>query len=567
MKTIFLLLKPRLLSAFNDLRPGKKRRNPWIRIFISAAIGIFFWLGTFIICYRILFYFQSVQDFGNILAIKLLSMVIILFFSLLIFSNIINCLSHLYLSYDLQLLHSLPVSAGDIFFSRWLVSTFDSSWMVVLFSLPVFLSYGIIYNAGVFFYLIVFTAIIFMCLLSSALSSILVLLGAKILPAGRIRTILIFLGIILVLMLLLALRLTRPEQLVNPESFASAVLYLSSMQTPSLPLLPTTWLTDAVKAALASEFKSSLFNIALSGSCAFMFIFFANIIAETVYFSGFSKSQTTPSRLFTPVRYRGLHWENFLNFLPRTAKAFAVKEIRTFFRDSTQWPQLFLMAALIVIYLYNFSVLPLDKSPIKTIYLQNLFSFLNMGLAAFVLSAIAVRFVFPAVSLEGAAFWIVQAAPVSLKTFLWIKFFVYYFPLIIMAELLIVVSNILLQVSSFMMTLSIITVFCLVPAVVAMGIGLGAVYPDFKSENPAQIVTSFGGLLFMILCFALIAAVIILEAGPVYYIFMAGMHNQSLTLWQIAWLIGSFTIALLICLFAVICPMRLGERSLKMKIN
>jgi ABC-2 type transport system permease protein len=53
---------------------------------------------------------------------------------------------------------------------------------------------------------------------------------------------------------------------------------------------------------------------------------------------------------------------------------------------------------------------------------------LNVGLAAFVLSAIAARFVFPAVSTEGEAFWIIQAAPVALKTFLWIKFFLYAIP-------------------------------------------------------------------------------------------------------------------------------------------
>ncbi len=562
MKTIFELLKPRIFSSLNNLRRGNKR-NLWIRLLIFGVIGLLFWGGTFIICYRILLYFQSVQDFGNVLAMKLLSMMVMTFFALLIFSNIINCLSHLYLSRDLQLLHSFPVSAKDIFFSRWLISTFDSSWMILLFSLPVFLSYGIIYKAGIFFYLIVFLAIIFMCLLTSAASSILVLFGAKILPAGRIRTILILLGVILVLLLISVLRLTRPEQLVNPDSFASAILYLNSMQTPSSPLLPTTWITDAIKAGLQKEFSSSLFNIALLGSCAFMFLFFAGIIAQTSYFKGFSKSQTTPQRLFAPVKSQGLQWENLLNFLPRTAKAFAIKEIRTFFRDSTQWPQLFLMAALIVIYLYNFSVLPLDKSPINTVFLQNLFSFLNMGLAAFVLSALAVRFVFPAVSTEGAAFWIIRAAPVSLKTFLWIKFFVYYFPLIIMAELLIVASNLLLQVSTFMMVLSVLTIFCLVPAMVAMGVGLGAVYPNFQSENPAQVVTSFGGLLFMILCFALIATVIILEAGPVYYIFMAGMRHQSLALWQIAWLIGSFTLALFLCIFAIIYPMRLGERNLR----
>ena len=564
MNTVLSLLRPRILSAINNLRPDNEK-NSWVRIFMYGTVGIVFWIVIFIIFYRVLFYFQSVQDFGNILAMKLISMLIMTFFTLLLFSNIVNCLSHLYLSQDLPLLHSLPVSSKDIFFSRWIISTFDSSWMIVAFSLPVFLSYGLIYKAGIIFYVIFLLAIILMCLIASALSGILVLLGAIILPAGRIRTILIILGVIMVLILILVLRLIRPEQLVNPDSFASVVLYLNSMQTPNSPLLPTTWITDAIKAALNGEIKSCLFNIALTGTCAFMLIFISNITAQAAYFMGFSKSQTTPQRLFAPVKYKDYNWESLLNFLPRESKAFAVKEIRTFFRDSSQWPQLFLMAALIAIYLYNFSVLPLDNSPIKNIYLQNLFSFLNIGLAAFVLTAIAARFVFPAVSMEGEAFWIVQAAPVSTKNFLWIKFFLYYIPLVILAEVLVVVSNLLLRVSPFMMALSAITIFCLVPAVVGMAIGLGAVYADFKSENPAQVVTSFGGLLFMILCFSLIALVIILEAGPVYYIFIANLRGQSFSLLQIIWSIISFIFTLFLCLLAIFYPIYLGEKKLRIR--
>ena len=305
--------------------------------------------------------------------------------------------------------------------------------------------------------------------------------------------------------------------------------------------------------------------MALSSSCAFTLIFLNESLSGLTYFHGFSQAQTTAKRLFKPVKLNGWNWEHLLNFLSRPAKAFAVKEIRSFFRDSTQWPQLFLIGALIVVYLYNFSVLPLDRSPIKTVYLQNVFSFFNMGLASFVLSAVAARFVFPAVSMEGEAFWIIQAAPVSIKTFLWIKFFLYCVPLFIMSEILIVVSNILLQVTSFMMFLSVATIFFLVPAVVATAIGLGSVYPDFKSENPALSVTSFGGLLFMLCCFGLIVLVIILEAGPVYYLFMSVMHSKNLSIMQITWSVISFALVLFLCILATLYPMHMGEKSLQIK--
>ncbi len=558
---LITLLSPRLLSAGNGLKSGSQN-NQRTRYILFFIVGLVFWTGAFLIFYRVLNYFQSVQDFGDILAMKLLSMMIITFFTLLLFSSIINCLSHLYLSRDLSLIHSMPVSIRDIFLSRWLASVFDSSWMVAAFSIPILLSYGFVYKAGIPFYLVSFGAILCMCLMASAASSLVVLAGAALLPAGKIRTLFVILGVMLALLLIIVLRMLRPEQLVNPESFASVVLYLNSIQALNLPYLPSTWVTDTVRFALKSDWKPSLFNLALCVSCFFSLIFINEMVAGAIYFRGFSRAQTTAKRLFAPVRFFGKSWEGLLWFLSRPAQAFAVKEIRSFFRDSTQWPQLFLICALIVVYLYNFSVLPLASAPIKTVYLQNIFSFLNVGLAAFVLSAIAARFVFPAVSMEGEAFWIIQAAPVSIKTFLWIKFFLYFVPLLVLSEILIIASNLFLGVTPFMMFLSVVTIFFLVPAIVALAVGLGARYPDFKSENPALSVTSFGGILFMLLSFGLIALVIVLEAGPVYKIFMNRMYGQRFSPTQIVWITLSFAFSLFLCVFAVFYSMKLGEKNL-----
>ena len=562
MNELTALLRPRLLSfknAGNSLSAGNRR----IRILLFTAIGLAFWLGAFWVFYRVLHYFQGIEEFGDILAGKLLSMVLLTFFSLLAFSAIIASLSKLYLSRDLPLVHSMPVPRGRIFLARWLESTLDSSWMVILFSLPVFLSYGIVYEAGPFFYLTAGMAILSLCLIASALSVLVVIVAAALLPAGRIRTVFVFFGLLLILALIFAFRLMRPERLVNPETFSTLVLYLREMATPGSPFLPTTWAFDSLQAALSGQSCETLFHLALAWSCALALIFIATWTAEAFYFPGYTKAQTTTEKLFPHRNGQRAKIHLFFFRFEGPAWAFAVKEMRTFFRDQTQWPQLFLIAALIVIYLYNFSVLPLGESQTRTIYLQNIFSFLNMGLASFVLTAIAARFVYPAVSFEGEAFWIVRAAPISLRTFLWVKFIVYGFPLLILAEILIVSSNILLQVKPFMMILSVVTVLLTTPGVVALGIGLGAAYPDFRSENPAQAVTSFGGLLFMLLAAVFIAAVIVLEAGPVYQLFMADFRGRGLAVGQWLWMVVSFSLVLFLSLLAVWIPMRFGERRLR----
>ncbi len=561
MSEILTLLKPRFLSFKNRGLSGNLKGRK-LRCFLFGTIGLAFWGGTFFIFYRVLAYFQGLEDLGDILAYKLLSMALITFFSLLIFSGILTSLSKLYLSRDLSLVHSMPVSREKIFLSRWIESTMDSSWMVLIYSLPFFLPYGLVYKAGVFYYAMLGANLLPFCLIASSLSVLMVMLVAVCLPAGRIRSIFIFLGLFLFLVLLFSFRLIRPERFAHPESFMTVMAYLKTLESSHSPFLPTTWFFDSLRAALSGTMGSAFFHSVLSWSGAIAMIFIATWVSGAVYFKGLSKAQTVPRRSFSNASSGGRRHGLFFDFLSGPARAFVGKEVKTFFRDQTQWSQVFLIIALIVIYLYNFSVLPLEGGPRRMKYLQNLLSFLNMGLAAFVLSAVSARFVFPAVSLEGDAFWIVKSSPVSIRTFLWIKFFIYLVPLLFLAELLIVVTNVLLHVTPFMMIISIVTIFLVVPGVISMGIGLGAVYPDFQSENPAQSVTSLGGLIYMTLCIGFIASVIMLEAGPVYNILMTGIRGGSLRGLQWFWLAGSFSVVLILCILAVAIPMRIGERRI-----
>lgn len=557
MKDIITLLKPRFLS-FKNKGLFKNDSGRGYKLALFGSIGIFFWGGIFVVSLRVIGYFKEIEGLGDILAYKLLSMVLLTLFSLLVFSNILTSLSKLYLSRDLFLLNSMPVPSYKIFIARWMESTLDSSWMVIVYTLPVFISYGFVYRAGFFFYGNIVLVILILSIISAGISVIVIMIVVNFVPANRIRNIFIFIGLCFFIILFIAFRFLRPERLVDPEAFSNVLFYLRSLKAPAPPYLPSTWAFDSIKATLSGHIMQGLFHTMLSLSWAGVMVFSAIIISNAYYFKGLSKTQTAQVRLFK-YKYSG---HRFFGFLSRPCKAFILKEIRTFFRDQTQWSQLFLIAALVVIYVYNFNALPLEKAPIKTIYLQNLLSFLNIGLAGFVLITITARFAYPAVSSERDAFWLVKSAPIDLRHYLWIKFFIYFLPLLVLTEILIIATNILLKVSPFMMALSTVDIFLLVPGVVSMGIGFGAAYPDFKSENPAQTVTSFGGLLFMMVCAGYVGAVIIIQAGPVYRIFMADIHGKILTVFEWVWVLGSFTLVFSLSIAAVMVPMKFGEKRL-----
>ncbi len=558
MKDVITLLKPRILS-FKNKGLTITNSGGLFKLFLFGTAGILFWGGVFAVSLRVLGYFKGIAELGDILANKLLSMVLLTLFSLLIFSSILTFLSKLYLSKDLTLVHSMPVSSFKIFFARWIESTLDSSWMVIVYTLPVFISYGIVYQAGPIFYGNIVLVLLFLSIIASGISAFLVIIAVIVVPASRIRSVFILLGLCFFLILFFAFRFIRPERLVDPEVFATTLIYLKALKAPAPLYLPSTWAFDSINAVLSGRITDALFHTGLSMSFACAIVFMMIIVADAIYFKGLSKTQTASARL---LKYNE-HGRSLFGFLSRPVRAFAIKEIRTFFRDQTQWSQLFLVGALVVIYIYNFNALPLEKAPIKTIYLQNLLSFLNLGLAGFVLTAVTARFAYPAVSIEKEAFWLVTSSPIPLRKYLWIKFFIYFLPLLVLTEILIVATNILLNVTPFMMALSTITVFFIVPGVVSMGVGFGAAYPDFKTENPTQTVTSFGGLIFMIVCAGYIGTVIVVEAGPVYNLFMADIRGRALTLFEWIWIFGSFALAFILSLLAIALPMRFGENKLR----
>jgi ABC-2 type transport system permease protein len=245
-----------------------------------------------------------------------------------------------------------------------------------------------------------------------------------------------------------------------------------------------------------------------------------------------------------------------------STKAMMIKDVKVFLRDTRQWSQLILLFALVVVYLFNFKALPLNKVPGISFYLENIISFLNVGLAGFVLSAVAVRFIYPAISLEGKSFWVIMSAPIELRRLIWSKFWTSLVPLLLLAEALIVLSNTFLHVTQFMMIISTVTIFLITIAIVSIGIGIGAVYPRFRVEDVAQIHSGFGGLIYMIICVTFIVLVIFLEAWPTYLIFMARTRKYFLSYLQWIEVIFCFCLTVSIILAAIFIPIKIGLKRL-----
>jgi ABC-2 type transport system permease protein len=279
-----------------------------------------------------------------------------------------------------------------------------------------------------------------------------------------------------------------------------------------------------------------------------------------LYHNGFSKAQEGAERKIRR-RLRG-PVSGFLSFLSPSRREFILKDLRLFFRDNTQWSQLILLAVLLMVYLFNIKSLPLHSGERVPFRLVTLISFLNLGLAGFVLAAVAARFVFPAISLEGRQMWLLRSSPLDPRAMLWSKYWMGTLPLLVLALVITIFTNWLLHASVFMMGVAVGTIVFYTLAASALALSFGALYPQFGTENAAQIPTSFGGLVYMMSSLSLLAAIIMVEAGPVTDQLRVERfsHPSSSTTAQLM-----FTGAIVAgtCIAATILPLRMALRTIE----
>jgi ABC-2 type transport system permease protein len=561
LRALGFLLRPRWLGARN--RALRLSRPERVQMAFLGLLALAFGAAVFLLFRRALNYFLAVPDLGPVLTYKMLGMVFMAFFSILLFSNIVTSLSTFFLSRDLDRLASAPIPPARFFYSRFLETLFDSSWMVILFAVPAFLAYGVVHRTGPLFYLAVVATLPPFLVIPCAIGITLTALLVNIFPARRTKDILLLLSIVAVAVLYLFFRMLQPERLVKPEAFADFMEFLGAMQAPTSSFLPSTWAAETLFPLLGMRGGSPGFYYLLLTSTAAVSAMGSELVLRYLFLPGWTKAQEGRQARLT----RQAIWERLLRWLTapfsEQTQLIVIKDVKTFFRDTSQWSQLILLLALVVVYVYNFSVLPLTGSPLVTFYFKNVIAFLNLALAGFVVSAVSVRFIFPSISLEGRAFWVLRTAPLGLRRLWWAKFWVGLAPLLVLGEVLVLATNSYLRVMPFMTWLSSLTLFGMTFGVVSLGLAVGAAFPNFDADNAARVAAGAGGLLYMILCMSFIGLVVVLEAWPVYVLFYSWLRQTPISVGGWMGVIASIASVLVVNVAVFVAATRYGLRRLE----
>ncbi len=551
------LLLPVWWSARNRAR--RRERGDTSRALLFGAVSVLVALTIFAVVFWLTWQLLDYEELGDYLVRLGLSWLFLTFLSFLVFSAIVTALSTFFLSEDLRLLLAAPLDRTRLFYSRFAKTLGQSSWMVVVFLAPVLLALGLARCAGLGYYAAIPLAVLPFVVLPVAVGSMVTLVLVNVFPARRARDILMLMGLLFAVTLILLLRFLRPERLLGAQALPDLTDFFATLQSPVTPLFPSFWAGEALFAALQG--RADWLHLGALWTSALFATALARSAFRRLYFGGWSKAQEARKARFTRLTLL----ETLARRLPLTPahRHLLLKDLKVFLRDTTQWSQLLLLLALVFVYLYNFRVLDLERIPYVSGLVKNAYAFVNLGLASFVLAAVSVRFVFPAVSAEGRAFWIIQSSPVPARAFLWSKFWTGFIPVLCLAGPLTLLSNEFLGASLFLKVLTGVAIVFMTLALVGLATGMGARHPRFTAENITQVAGSYGGISFMILAVQFIVAEIALLAWPSFTYLWHDLHSLPIPLTRRALMAISFGAALGLSLGVFWSSMRRGVQALE----
>jgi ABC-2 type transport system permease protein len=209
--------------------------------------------------------------------------------------------------------------------------------------------------------------------------------------------------------------------------------------------------------------------------------------------------KTPPGRGWVGRVDAGLRW------LWEPYRALVTKDIKLFWRDTTQWSQFVLFFGIMAVYIASLR----DRSTVMDSSAWRAFVIcLNIGACTLILATLTSRFVFPLISLEGRRFWVVGLAPLTFRQLMMQKFWLSVCTTSVFTISLVTLSCYMLRVEPIFFALSLYSIVITNFGLSGLAVGLGSLFPNFQEDNPARIVSGMGGTLNFLLSMAYITVVI-----------------------------------------------------------
>jgi len=477
-------------------------------------MGIIF--SSFVTVLRL---FSENAVLAEIIPTKIIELVYYSFFVLLIISNTIAHVGNVYTAQNMNLLLSTPLSKTRLFFAKLIESTIETSIMFLIFASPVAFAFLYTLDISPLFYLAAIAVSVPFVFTASAIGFLFATVFVRFASSFWKRGAFLLLSVALVFSLVIV-RLIGTLSRVNSEgSGQEAIVKLVGIFDNPNPLwLPSRWSSSLVLYFVTGQHRDPSLQITLLIGSAFGTVALAYLVFDIFLIPVKSRASSqhrskkgsnlranSHAQQTDPIR-RGL--EYIYSRLPMDSQTRAVilKDLTSLVRDRAQSLQLLLYLGVAMIYLVitEFMSSALNMAPVARQAWLGFLACVNVIFAGFIVTAVMTRLVFPSISLEGKAFWIINSAPITFRKLLAAKFWCW-FPL----TCSVAVSLMLAGAAAIYPSIELLLVNAFIGLCISIGctglaLGVGSIFASFEWESPNQISTGLGTLVLLLCSTALV---------------------------------------------------------------
>lgn len=551
-------------------RVASLREQSRLMVAVIALFVLGYWVAGYAVFYVMCVQLSQFVGLGAIVLDRMLYLFFAFLFLMLVFSNMIIGYSSLFKSQETQWMLTLPVPHTEVFRWKLLETTVLASWAFLFLSAPLIFAYGVSRHVAPAFYLKVGLLMLPFALMPAAIGSLVILVVARYLHRRLFKWVVFGLGSAAIIIVAVVLKPADFAELQGTNMMVTLDQLLHNSRVTVQPVLPSYWVTSGMIAwGEGWPWKGTFFFLVLLSN-AMMATLVCVTTSRRLFYDSWSRNHSQGgfrsgvALLDKPIRRprTGL-LDNLLHLCPGlhpSTRALVIKDIRTFWRDTSQWSQFIIFFGLLGLYVLNLRNVSHDwNNP----FWAGLVSILNLGASSLTLATLTTRFVFPQFSLEGKRLWIIGMAPYGLKRVLLEKFWLCSIASASITVTLMVTSSWMLRVPGWMALLFGATVLLMSFALCGVAVGIGALFPNFgtgptanrRDDNPAKIVSGFGGTLCFVVSLFYIVLVVSAEALPMYAPFIGLTLDSDTQPWAI---VGSWVFVSILSLLATSIPMTLA---------
>jgi len=461
----------------------------------------------------------------------------------------------MYRSKEVVYLLQAPISFENFFYARFFECVSFSSWSLAYLGSPLMLAYGLQTKASPLFYVATVLYYLPFILVPACIGVVIALVLVRIFP--RLNTAsMIALGVVAVAATgLYVFSIVRDTNLGDNNLLPAFIQASARMQSP---FLPSFWTSEGILAAAQYNFPVALYYLGLITSTALFSVWLTGQLSAWLFYPGYAYLMGQDrQRIKLPGRGVLGRLERLLRVLPEPMRGLAIKDIRLFWRDPTQWSQFVIFFGIMAIYIANLRntsrYFEDDKWRIWV-------ACLNTGALSLILATLTSRFIYPLISLEGRRFWILGLAPLTFRQLIWQKFWLSVGSTSIFTVPLALLSAYMLDLQPLHFGLTVYTVIIANFGLSGLAVGLGALYPTFYEDNPARIVSGMGGTLNLLVSVGYIALLIVAQIIVLQWQLLGLFDSHAAFVVALVLVLGFMTALTLVATFM---PMLAGLKNLR----